>query len=485
MTRQEAPDTVAPEAGPVPGEATRRYLRALAERGPVSVDWSAAPPTHKRYPTAGRVVLPWRAPSPIGDLLRGLLGVTRAEWTHRTGVRLKRPAPSGGALYPIEAYVALGDPAGLYHYDPAHHALDLVRVGDHRTLLHASLTCPPAEVPDMVVVLTAVFWRNGFKYRDFAYRLHCQEVGVLGAQVLVVGESSGLDTAVHLRFDDAVCQSLLGLDPTREGVLAAFTCTSGAGAAAGPLPRSSATGEEHPPPSVVGRLPHLSALHAAAAAATGSGALPALPPVPAGPLVALPAPRALRLADGLPLRGSPEIGFLPREIDARDLATILAHASAGYPGDVPGCHRAPVTLTPHILVQRVRGVPAGAYRYDPDTGRLVATAGTGRVEAGPLQPNTREALPEASAILVPAGDQTAGIAGFGDRWYRLQQAEAGLVVHRGALAAAAAGLAARIHSDGTNPITDAALGLSDPVHGLSFLLLGVPRPGMTVTAPLR
>ncbi|MDR6594484.1 SagB/ThcOx family dehydrogenase [Saccharothrix longispora] len=451
----------------------------------MSVDWSAAPPTYKRYPTAGRVVLPWRAPSPVGDLLRGLLGVTRAEWTHRAGVRLKRPAPSGGALYPIEAYVALGDPAGLYHYDAAHHALDLVRAGDHRPLLRASLTCPPAEVPDMVVVLTAVFWRNGFKYRDFAYRLHCQEVGVLGAQVLVLGESLGVDTSVHLRFDDAACQSLLGFDPSREGVLAAFTCTSGAGAIKGPLPRSFTTGEDHPPSSVVGLLPHLSALHAAAAAATGSGVLPALPPVPAGPLVALPAPRVLRLADGLPLRGSPEIGFLPWEIDARDLAAILAHASAGYRGDLPGCHRTPVTLTPHVLVQRVRGVPAGAYRYDPDTGGLVATAGTGRVETGPLQLDTRQALPEAAAVLVPAGDQTAGITGFGDRWYRLQQAEAGLVVHRGALAAAAAGLAARIHSDGTNPITDAVLGLSGPVHGLSCLLLGAPRPGMTVTAPLR
>ncbi|KOX34208.1 hypothetical protein ADK67_04550 [Saccharothrix sp. NRRL B-16348] len=473
---------IAPGSPPaaVPGEATRRYLRALAERGREPADRTAVPPTYKRYRYAGRLVLPAREPH--GDLLRGLLGVTRAEWTHR-GVRLKRPAPSGGALYPIEAYVALGEPAGLYHYDAAHHALDLIRPGDHRPLLHASLTRVSAGVPDVVVVLAAVFWRNGFKYREFAYRLQCQEVGVLSAQALALGESLGLDTAVHLRFDDAACQWLLGLDPTREGVLAAFTCASGRAVPPGPPPRLPAAAEEHPPPSVVDRLPCLTALHAASAAPL-PGVLPLPPPPSPGEVVRLPAARAVRVADAVPLRCSPEAGFLPRHITAETLATVLAHAAAGYPGDLPGCHDAPVTCAPHVLVRRVTGVPAGAYRYDRLTCALVAADGAGDVLAGPLRPNTRLALPEAAAVVVPVGDQTTGSATFGDRWYRLQQAEAGLVVHRAALAAAACGLTARIHSDGTNPTTDAVLGLTGPLHALSFLLLGIARPGSTVTGPL-
>ncbi|WP_309114236.1 SagB family peptide dehydrogenase [Saccharothrix sp.] len=479
---------VAPPSAVVPGEATRQYLAALAARKRERIDWSAAPPTYKRYPAKGRVVLPWREPSLPGDLLRGLLGVTRAEWAHgaRT-VRLKRPAPSGGALYPIEAYIALRD--GLYHYDAAHHAVDLVRPGDHRPVLHAALARPPAVLPELVVVPAAVFWRNGFKYKEFAYRLQCQEIGVLSAQVLALGERLGVPMGVHWRFDDAACQSLLGLDPACEGVLGAFTC--GTTTATSHVPAPTATTENHPPPnttdhlppSVADRLPLLTALHAAGAA-PHPGVLPPAPPSPRGPVVRLPAPRAVRLTDGLARRGSPDNGFLPRPIPAGTLAAVLAHCAAGYPGDLPGTADAPVTVTPYVLVQRVTGIPAGAYRYDRRTGALVATGGTGDVRSAPLQPNTRLALPEAAAVVVPVGDQATGATAFGDRWYRLQQAEAGLVVHRAALAATAAGLTARIHSDGTNPVTDAALGLAGPLRSLSFLLLGTARPGSTVTTSL-
>ncbi|MFI9813825.1 SagB family peptide dehydrogenase [Saccharothrix variisporea] len=473
-SRVAAPET---RSDAVPGEAARDYLRALAARRREHIDWSAAPPTYKRYPPRGRVVLPWREPLLPGDLLRGLLGVTRAEWAHGGGVRLKRPAPSGGGLYPIEAYIALRD--GLYHYDAAHHALDLIRAGDHRPLLRAALDRPPDRLPELVVVLAAVFWRNGFKYKEFAYRLQCQEVGVLSAQALALGDLLGVDTAVHWRFDDAACQWLLGLDPTREGVLGAFTC--GTATTAGPPPGQTAAAEERPPPSVVDRLPLLTALHAAGAGPQ-PGVVPPPPPAPHGPVVRLPAPSPVRLTDGLALRGSPDNGFLPRPMAADTLAAILAHCAAGYPGDLPGSTDAPVTVTPYVLVRRVTGIPAGAYRYH--RGTLVPTGGTGDLRGARLRPNTVLALPEAAAVVVPVGDQATGHTCFGDRWYRLQQAEAGLVVHRATLAATAAGLTARLHSDGTSPVTDAALGLAGPLRSLSFLLLGTARPGSTVTAAL-
>ena len=59
---------------------------------------------------------------------------------------LGRPIPSGGGLHPVEIYLALGADwqfqAGIYHYDSAHHALELLRAGDVLTGIAA---CLPEE----------------------------------------------------------------------------------------------------------------------------------------------------------------------------------------------------------------------------------------------------------------------------------------------------------------------------------------------------
>jgi hypothetical protein len=142
-----------------------------------------------------------------------------------------------------------------------------------------------------------------------------------------------------------------------------------------------------------------------------------------------------------------------------------------------------------VAALSVAGVPARLFRYLPGQHALGEVGGPDMVAAmaaGPLHANTRVALWHCAAVLIPVGDPLAGIRQFGDLWYRLQQAETGLVVHRAALAAAALGLAARIHSDGTNPVTDTALGLgTGPWRSLSFLPIGTPRtsgPARTATA---
>lgn len=506
--------TTMPTAEPAPGWATRRYLRALRDRKPGPIDWSAAPETYKRYPPEGRVTLPWTPPPAqsrlalLGTLLRHLLGL-RTCWAHPTSpaelptggpptVVVRRPAPSGGALYPIEAYLATsaepGQTAALHHYDAAHHCLDLIRPGDHRAALVGLLTAPPPALPDLVLVLSAVFWRNGFKYGEFAYRLHCQETGVLTAQTLALAETLNLTGTVHLGFADHHTQALLGLDPTREGVLAILTLTSGH--------TSHADTPHHPsftdliarpstkasdlPPDITESLPHLAALHTAAAHYPGGAPKPGSTP-PVRPerhedrAVQLPPARRIRLADGIAARASAPTGYLPTALDPDSLATVLACAAAGYPGDLPGTPQAPLSVTPYLLVQRVAGIAPGAYRYHPATHTLIPVGDPQALAAvthGPLQPNTRHALPEAAAVLLPVGNPLEGAHRHGDRWYRIQQIEAGLMIHRATLAATAHGFTARIHSDATNDTTDTALGLhTTPACSLSFLLLGHHRPG--------
>ncbi|WP_248963616.1 SagB family peptide dehydrogenase [Sphaerisporangium perillae] len=529
-----------------PGDATRRYLAAMRNRGPLSIDRANAPTRHKRYPEAERAVLPWgttregAALDLIGELLRELLGVARVVWFHQLDdlggplgeppiLLAGRPAPSGGGLYPIEAYVAAGEPrvpglpAALYHYDPVHHALERVREGDHTPALTGLLADSPA--PDVTLVLSAVFWRSMFKYGDFGYRLMCQETGVLLAQALAVAGRLGLATRAHLRFPDGEVDRLLGLDGAREAALAVLTLTLPSGLAAGshgtardaaPLPRSRTAGDpgtplrplaapdgapcpvDGPPlwrpaarESAPLPLPMLegpaAALHRAGTVGHAPGpSSPArllpCPPVEPGATVPAPEPApGVRPAAGVPRRASPPAGYRPAPFPGGALGAILAAAGGGYPGDLPGAGEGPAATAVCLLALRVDGLPRGAYWYDPEARVLGEVAGADRVAAvatGRLLANTRLALRGAAAVLVPVGDPLAGVGLFGDRWYRLQQIEAGLVTQRAALAAAALGLAARIHSDGVNDTTDEVLGIAGtPLRSLSFLVMGTPLTG--------
>ncbi|MBV9312705.1 MAG: SagB family peptide dehydrogenase [Pseudonocardia sp.] len=495
----------------VPGEAIRRFRDAAAKPNDHPIDWRAAPATYKRYPVAGRVVLSWASPrssrladptlETAGALLRDLLGL-RTSWSHhiseigllagaQPGLKVGRPAPSGGALYPIEAYLAIGPgperPAGLYHYDAAHHCLDLLRAGEHRAALCDLLAVPPAAMPELVLVLAAAFWRNGFKYGEFAYRLHCQETGCLTAQALALADALNLTVTAHVNFADHELYALLGLDPTREGPLAILTLTGAGGSPVADSPSRAdligtpASQPSNPAADVTESLPCLLALHSAATEYPADGSAPGIPPLPAGPVVRLPPAHPVRLADGIPARASAPAGYQPTPVDPETLHTVLAHAIASYPGDLSGAADAPVSLASYVLVCRVTGVAPGAYCYQANTGALIRVADVDAVAAiarGPLQPATRAALHEAAAVLIPVGDPFAGVPSFGDRWYRIQHIETGLVLHRATLVATALGLATRIHSEATNPVTDAALGFqATPLGSLSFLLIGSYRPG--------
>jgi SagB-type dehydrogenase family enzyme len=544
-----------------PGAATRRYLAAMRNRGPLSIDWAGAPTRHKRYPGAERTRLPWAARDGsalglVGELLRDLLGMTRLVWSHQLDDRGEplgrppvlltgRPAPSGGGLYPIEAYVAAGEPrlpglpAALYHYDPVHHVLERVRGGDHVPALTGLLADGAAA--DMAVVLSAVFWRSMFKYGDFGYRLICQETGVLIAQALAVGGRLGLAGRACLRFPDGEVDRLLGLDGTREAALAVLTLTLPPGGVghldAGPTPSligelmsQPVAGESTPPPRAMPDGP-AAALHLACRSAslgastspdggsreeetgsagsrdgtgsagstgsrdgTGSAGSPELtgalrPRLPAWAGRAVPAPEpaaGVRPAAGVPRRTSPLAGYRPVPLMGAALGAVLAATAGGYPADLPGAATGTAATALCLLSLRVEGLPRGAYWYDPARHTLHELAGAGQVDAvatGRLLANTRVALRGAAAALVPVGDPVAGARLFGDRWYRMQQMEAGLVAQRAALAATELGLAARIHSDGANETTDEVLGLAGtPLRSLSFLAMGTPPTGGPLVA---
>ncbi|MCS7282998.1 MAG: SagB/ThcOx family dehydrogenase [Anaerolineae bacterium] len=206
------------------------------------IDWGVHPVPFKTYPQAPRAVLPspaWRGPS-IGEviaarrsrreyvpgplsleelsvLLHAAQGITEPRWGFRA-------APSAGALYPIETYVVVHNVAGLdpglYHYAVADHTLEQIRTGDLRAeLVRAGIGQEMLGTAQVCFILTAVFGRTRWRYRERAYRYILLEAGHIGQNIYLAATGLGLGAcAVGAFLDDAV-NRLLGVDGEEEATL--------------------------------------------------------------------------------------------------------------------------------------------------------------------------------------------------------------------------------------------------------------------------
>jgi SagB-type dehydrogenase family enzyme len=133
----------------------------------------------------------------------------------------RRPVPSGGALYPLELYLAAmnveGLPAGLYHYHPARHALEVLAQTSPEPALSRSFL--PASLPPgagLVLCICGVLPRNRFKYEEFGYRLMLLEAGHLAQNVLLVVQALGLGGMPCGGFYDDRMHDYLGVDGVDE-----------------------------------------------------------------------------------------------------------------------------------------------------------------------------------------------------------------------------------------------------------------------------
>ena len=143
----------------------------------------------------------------LGQLVWAAQGITR------TGGY--RTAPSAGALYPLEIFMAIGPegdiPAGVYRYDPARHALTKTADGDRRAeLSEAALSQGSVRGAPAVMVICAVFQRVTRKYGDRGMQYTFQESGHAAQNVHLQAVSLGLGSVPVGAFRGDPVRRVLG-----------------------------------------------------------------------------------------------------------------------------------------------------------------------------------------------------------------------------------------------------------------------------------
>src|SRR6185295_10211514 len=150
-------------------------------------------------------------------------GVTRKKTYPGGGEVLFRAAASTGALYQTELYVAAGDvdglAPGLYHFCPGDFTLRRLREGDVRATLAASAAEPALARCAATLIVSAIYWRNTWKYQARGYRHLFWDSGTMLANTLAVSDALGLTPRVITGFVDAEVNHCLDLDPAREAAL--------------------------------------------------------------------------------------------------------------------------------------------------------------------------------------------------------------------------------------------------------------------------
>ncbi len=144
--------------------------------------------------------------------------------TARAGNFALRTAPSAGALYPIETYLAAnrieGLEPGLFHYDVP--GFQLERLSDtppDQEVAAAALDQAFVGKAAAVFLWSAEFRRNMTKYGHRGARYICMDAGHICQNLLLAAEAMGLAACPVAAFYDDELNTLLGLDGDEESVL--------------------------------------------------------------------------------------------------------------------------------------------------------------------------------------------------------------------------------------------------------------------------
>jgi SagB-type dehydrogenase family enzyme len=135
----------------------------------------------------------------VGQLLWAAQGITDP-------VRGRRTAPSAGARYPLEFYLAVNNVTGLdvgvYHYDPGKHQLKTKLASNRVKDLALAARQEWIAQAAGVIVISAVYQRTTDQYGDRGLQYVHMDVGIAAENVYLQAEALGLGTVFVGAFVD-------------------------------------------------------------------------------------------------------------------------------------------------------------------------------------------------------------------------------------------------------------------------------------------
>jgi len=209
------------------------------------LDWRDKPSKYKRYSSSINIELPIPGiPDQVSlaETLRkrksirnfSTRSISKSQLSYllwaSTGIQRKengfefRTAPSAGALYPIETYLASNNvdnmEKAVYHYSIESHSLEELQKGDFGdSICQAALGQRMFVGAAVIFIWTAIFERSKWKYSERAYRYVYLDAGHIVQNLVLSATSIGLGSCqVGAFFDDEMNQ-IIGIDGIKESVI--------------------------------------------------------------------------------------------------------------------------------------------------------------------------------------------------------------------------------------------------------------------------